>query len=168
MTYRVVQVTGDGTESAQVVATNAFQPGAQVNRKKMFIMLNRKYWQCQNWVPSENNPWKESNVSLISYLHFPGSDTESIQQWWQPHPWQPGHRNEVHLLPHHCGYKRGPSDITRRCIRYQCCAGSGHSCWRWELPPMVCIVCSIIQAILKGMPRSRGERSFDLQNSITL
>lgn len=43
MTYRVVQVTGDGTESAQVVATNAFQPGAQVNRKKMFIMFNRKY-----------------------------------------------------------------------------------------------------------------------------
>ncbi|XP_022325408.1 upstream stimulatory factor 2-like isoform X5 [Crassostrea virginica] len=29
VTYRVVQVTGDGTESAQVVATNAFQPGAQ-------------------------------------------------------------------------------------------------------------------------------------------
>lgn len=29
VTYRVVQVT-DGTESAQVVATNAFQPGAQV------------------------------------------------------------------------------------------------------------------------------------------
>lgn len=43
VTYRVVQVTGDGTESAQVVATNAFQPGAQVNRKKMFIMFNRKY-----------------------------------------------------------------------------------------------------------------------------
>lgn len=33
VTYRVVQVTGDGTESAQVVATNAFQPGAQVTQK---------------------------------------------------------------------------------------------------------------------------------------